>query len=119
MDPLLLKSIVVNEVEHIVGTMLQEELANLQKNMSLQEASINSQIVAIFKAQLTDAVKADPLACKQMMHDIIAGTLIALAESSCGIELGNATQPSGLLQALQNAYTSIRSAFSSSSTTSK
>ena len=111
MEAALLKAIVVSEVKHIVGTLLKDELVNLEKNMSAEEVSIYNKVLLICKSELTDPTITDPVVIHQKSHTVIAATLIALARSVEGIEL-NDTQPSGLINALKNAYMSIRSMFS-------
>lgn len=111
MEATLLKSVVVHEVKHIVGTLLHEELEGLENTMSDEERGIFNKILDICKAEL-DSV-TDPELLHQKAHTVIAGTLIALATSVEHIELHD-TEPSGLMETMKNAYLCIRSVFSSS-----
>lgn len=111
MEATLLKSVVVHEVKHIVGTLLHEELEGLEKTMSDEEMAIFNKILFVCKGEL-DSVK-EPEVLHQKAHTVIAATLIALAASVESIELHD-TEPSGLMETMKNAYLCIRSVFSSS-----
>lgn len=108
MEATLIKSIVVHEVKHIVGTILADQISALEKSMTEEEKSIHDTLVTIFREELQKETTQEEL--HQKAHTIISATLISLASVVEPIELQE-SQPYSLIESMKNAYLSIRSLF--------